>query len=121
MALGPLNFGGAGPRSLMRMDSAATSKRQEQSSHLQPREGTSLRRMYDLLMASKGIPIKVSLCRFEGRGKSTTSMVEQLQDFYGLDIRKIQSGKWVLAGEWFGKTYRDYIADRIAECDRRSA
>src|SRR5882762_9313596 len=101
----------------MRMDSAATSKRQEQSSHLQPREGTSLRRMYDILMISKGIPVEVTLCHFEGRN-GTATMVEQLRSFYGLDIRKIQSGKWVLAGEWFGKTYRDYIADRIAEFDR---
>lgn len=104
----------------MRMDSAANSKRQEQSSHLQPREGTSLRRMYDILITSKGIPVEVALCRFEGRN-GTHTMVESLRSFYGLDIRKIEPGKWVLAGEWFGKTYCDYIADRIAEFDRGAA
>lgn len=76
--------------------------------------------MYDILMISKGIPVEVALCHWEGRHGAAT-MVEQLRSFYGLDIRKIQPGKWVLAGEWFGKTYVDYIADRIAEFDRRSA
>jgi hypothetical protein len=81
-----------------------------------PREGSRLRAIYDELMENKGFPIQGG---FTNRDKNC---VEQLQNFYGLDIRIFRHGKgrgkgstsvWILAGEWFGKTYVDYIADRI--------
>ncbi len=98
----------------MRMDSAAVAKeRAPQTSHLAPKEGTRLRRVYDLLMANKGIPIDIHLTCFEGASHAGGIAIEQLRDFYGLDIRKIKYGRWVLAGEWFGATYKDYIADRL--------
>lgn len=104
----------------MRVDSAAVSKGHwGQSANLAPKEGTKLRCLYDLLMANKGLPIDLPLTRFGGNRNGIA--IEQLRDFYGLDIRKLKSKRWVLAGEWFGKTYRDYIADRLAEFDRKTA
>lgn len=82
-----------------------------------PREGTKLRRMYDLLMASKGLPLDTPLAMFgmtaESRSNNAGIYIENLRNFYGLDIRKLEPGRWVLAGEWFGKVYIDYIAERI--------
>jgi len=85
--------------------------------NLRPREGTKLRAMYDLLMANKGVPIDISLSKLYGR-KCMSSQVSALTDFYGLDIRNLKRGRWVLAGEWFGATYVDYIADRIAKAEK---
>lgn len=102
----------------MRARSPAVSKGQRSpNARLAPKEGSKLRRAFDLLMANKGVPIDVALTCFEGK-RNLHRVVDDLQDYYGLDIRMLQPGKWVLAGEWFGKNYRDYIADRIAEFDR---
>jgi hypothetical protein len=82
-----------------------------------PRTGTRLGELYELFKANEGIPI-VGVT-FTG---SSYTRIGQLQDFYGLDIRCIhrgghQRGKstWVLAGEWFGSEYVDYIARRIEQ------
>jgi hypothetical protein len=72
-----------------------------------PREGTKLREIYDLFQANKGLPIA-----FKSDPHGTR--VANLINFYGLDLRCIRQGKWVLAGEWFGKVYVDYIAQRVA-------
>lgn len=105
----------------MKPDSAAVAKgRRSQTTKLAPTEGSLLRRAYDLFMANKGIPVDVALTQFEGRNNHHRTL-DDLQDYYGLDIRKIKNGQWVLAGEWFGATYRDYIADRIHAFDRRAA
>jgi|SRR5882724_8899568 len=79
-----------------------------------PREGTHLREVYDLFQSSKGVPIEWSP---GNRGK----YIMDLTDFYGLDIRRLQSGnsrsgrksQYVLAGEWIGRVYIDYIAERL--------
>lgn len=106
----------------MRLESAAAAKSGFGPTRLVPREGTRLRRMYDLLQANKGLPIDIYLACFEGVKPGVAGAnIEQLQDFYGLDIRKIKYGRWVLAGEWFGKVYVDYIADRLREADRDGA
>ena len=55
-------------------------------------------------------------CRFGAGGRTITD----LRDYYGLDIRKITTRKWVLAGEWIGRTYVDYIADHLARLDREA-
>lgn len=81
--------------------------------HDVPREGSKIRAVYDLLQANKGCPIEVTLC------SGGHSVVRDLMDYYGLDIRCIRQGggavkpKWVLAGEWFGRVYIDYIAEHI--------
>lgn len=73
-----------------------------------PREGTKLRSLYDVFQANKGIVIA------GGFGDRRISRkMEDLRDYYGLDIRRIRNGHWVLAGEWFGLKYVDYIAERL--------
>ena len=76
-----------------------------------PREGSYLRECYDLFLNNRGVPI-----RFVERNNNRNA-TRQLQDYYGLDIRCIEPGKWVLAGEWFGKNYVDYIAAVIGQDD----
>jgi hypothetical protein len=103
----------------MKMLSAAHAKDffKLDTSHLAPREGTKLRELYDLLQANRGKPVKVALSKFCGYQHG----IDQLRDFYGLDIRKVRQGVWLLAGEWFGATYRDYVADRFAKLERGMA
>lgn len=83
-----------------------------------PTEGTKLREVYDLLMCRRGIPVEIPFdCLKRGW------MIRQLTDFYGLDIRKIDQKnqskphEYVLAGEWCGREYVDYIALRMAQRD----
>lgn len=74
-----------------------------------PREGTRLRALYDLFMANKGAVINRPLTiEFDLGGIA----IEQLRNFYGLDIRCVGYGQWLLAGEWFGRVYIDYVAER---------
>lgn len=80
-----------------------------------PAEGTKIRAIFDALHASKGALVDLTEIQHD-----TTTMI-QLTDIYGLDIRQIgrgycRTGKrsiWVLAGEWFGKVYIDYIAEHL--------
>ena len=109
----------------MRQESAASMKGTRAHYQLAPREGTKLRALYDGFMEHKGLPFQRNLCPKDHR------RIADLKDFYGLDIRMLKSGSgnrwegssvpgtWVLAGEWFGKTYVDYIADRIAKHERK--
>ena len=94
----------------MRVQSAARAKEKfcRGPSPALPREGTKRRELYDYLQANKGNVITVSFA--PGHGKSELAA---LQDFYGLDIRRIRHRQWVLAGEWFGSEYCDYIAERL--------
>jgi hypothetical protein len=107
----------------MRVESVSALKRIKHGhgrTALYPHEGTRTRALYDLFKANEGIPIgDLSL------SVSDHNTLIRLQDFYGLDIRCIhrgghQRGKstWVLAGEWFGSRYVDYIAQRITERSR---
>lgn len=98
----------------MKTESAAASKGNRSLKLSLPSEGSRARALYNIFKANEGVPIKISASYFEhyhGR------LLEDLQDYYGMDIRKIRRGEWVLAGEWFGSKYRDYIAERIAEHD----
>lgn len=81
-----------------------------------PAEGTRLRELYDLFKANEGVPVAVATSR--GRP------VDDLTDFYGLDIMCLIPGRggapphnvkpvYVLAGEWFGMEYVDYIARHL--------
>jgi hypothetical protein len=81
-----------------------------------PREGTVTRKVYDMFMASRGVPIAFSHSALDRRHKcNMCSILEALRSRYGLDIRVLEPGKWVLAGEWFGKNYIDYIAAHLNE------
>lgn len=105
----------------MRCQTAAKSKSKNQKgAPLQsvPREGTRLRAVYDLFQAQRGLPVEYQ----HGQGER---LFAQLTDFYGLDIRRLRNGSsrvgristYILAGEWFGRVYVDYIAERL-EKDR---
>lgn len=93
----------------MRMESAAVAKgKRAPLTQLVPRDGTKVRALYDLLMLNKGLPVDLPLTLLYNSGS-----IEHLRNFYGMDIRKLGYGRWVFAGEWFGPTYLDYVADRI--------
>lgn len=72
-----------------------------------PREGTYVREVYDLFHSHKGIPIRFIAPR------PARTVLTKLSDFYGMDVRRIRNGVYVFAGEWFGKVYIDYIAERL--------
>lgn len=82
-----------------------------------PKEGSRIRWIYDRLMENKGQPIPLKL-----NASGDSRRMQSLQDFYGLDIRRLQSGNsrtgrsslYVAAGEWFGRVYVDYIAEHLS-------
>jgi hypothetical protein len=76
---------------------------------LLPREGSRTRELYDLFLNSRGVPFSYLVT------SNDSPKLNQLRDRYGLDIRSVDRGTWVLAGEWFGKNYVDYIAACIAD------
>jgi hypothetical protein len=92
--------------------SASKGIKQGRPSAPHPHEGTRTRELYDFFKANEGVPLKLTSSR-KDRAK-----IAALQDVYGLDIRCLWHGTWVLAGEWFGSRYVDYIAQRITERSR---
>jgi hypothetical protein len=76
-----------------------------------PKEGTNIRRVYDLLMENRGRWVIMTSQSVGVPWKGLSSICERLNDSYGLDIRK-GYGKWLLAGEWFGKVYIDYVVEQ---------
>ena len=93
----------------MRMMSAAQMKKSRPQNQKIPKEGTALRKTYDKFQRKKGKVIKAKF------SSGTYCELEALKNFYGLDIRRIENGKWCLVGEWFGKEYVDYLAKEIAK------
>ncbi len=83
-----------------------------------PRWGTKTRRMFDYLQAHKAEP--VTLDTYGDRG-TIKIMISRLMDFYGLDIRLTRGtrlhgnrhAEYTLVGEWFGKVYVDYVAEKM--------
>lgn len=72
-----------------------------------PRDGTKLRQVYDLFQRNKGNTIEFAVTR-----QTIARQISDLRDYYGLDIIRIGKCQWVLAGEWFGRVYIDYIANQ---------
>jgi hypothetical protein len=75
-----------------------------------PREGTRIRAIYDMFKAKPGLPIRFNVCATDHVAFT------QLRDFYGFDIRRVdpnKRGMLILAGEWFGSRYRDYVEERL--------
>lgn len=78
-------------------------------------------RLYDKLQANKGTAINIT--GFKPNILKAT--LNQLIDFYGLDIRQTQRGnkrlglqpEYTLVGEWFGRVYIDYLAERMEKND----
>lgn len=79
-----------------------------------PKAGTKIRKLYDMFMQRKGEIVEGKLMDFaDVKNSSQVSFViRNLNDIYGLDIRRISSKKYCLVGEWFGKDYIDYVAAR---------
>lgn len=71
-----------------------------------PRDGTKVREVWDYFQAHKGEPVYF-------QSGSNPTIIVRLEDNYGLDIRRLSKKKYVLSGEWFGKVYVDYIAERM--------
>lgn len=71
-----------------------------------PGEGTKLRAAYDHFLSHKGKAVSENIS-YRTR--------EDLENYYGLDIRRVGFGKWMLCGEWFGKVYIDYLAEHLSK------
>ncbi len=72
-----------------------------------PDPDSHLGEVYDLLFASKGEAISLSGVLGSQRA------IADLTDYYGLDIRRVGRCLYVLAGEWCGRAYIDYVAERF--------
>ena len=83
------------------------------SLNMKPKEGTRTRELFDLFYENRGIAVNYSTT---GRD---SQKISDLQNYYGFDLRKVAYGKWILAGEWFGKVYIDYIAERLEKINDR--
>jgi len=79
-----------------------------------PREGSKIRALYDLFHSNKGQVIDFA-------SPCNDRPLSDLRDYYGLDISRVAPCKWVLAGEWFGRAYRDYIAEHLTSLEQGAA
>lgn len=95
----------------MRCQTVSQAKGKITSPHCDvPKEGTKIRALYDRFFLNKGKTIPL-IGNHENLGR-----INRLMDDYGLDIRHVGRGNgYILAGEWFGKVYVDYIAERLEE------
>lgn len=85
--------------------------------HDRPPEGTRVRRVYDFFVENAGEPVAIvprNVVHFGG-------ILNNLQTFWGLDIRRIQSGSkrtnrmsiYVLSAYWDGHKYVDCIEESM--------
>ena len=110
----------------MRQESASSLKRGLKRGHVNspvPREGTDLRRTYDEFYSNRGTPVspRPDLEGPLGR-RIVGNQIAQLINFYGLDIRvhgrcseNFRRKTYWLVGEWFGREYVDYLAQRLGK------
>lgn len=91
----------------MRTLSASALKGRTKNLGILPRQGSNLRKVYDLLHDNFGLPVKLS-----GAVPKFYDAITVLKDFYGCDIRNVSRGDWMLVGEWIGTEYRDYCLIR---------
>lgn len=87
-----------------------------------PRPGTRARQVYDFLRLHRGRtvdtrPLWREMMMPSHKGEFG-SILSRLQDDYGCDIRRVKNGHYILAGEWFGSHYTDYVAQAIDEAIR---
>jgi hypothetical protein len=86
-----------------------------------PRPGTRIRNVYDILFAAPGQLIEAKYQDFGFKGPGELSVaIEYLRNFYGLDIRLfgrrgrgVTGSVMLLAGEWRGRDYCDFVAKRL--------
>lgn len=83
------------------MYSAASVKRGDKPRNRIPREGTRVRRLYDLFMVRKGLPVSTAemvKALANPKHENVAVRIEYLIDFCGLDIRHLKRGSWILTG-----------------------
>jgi hypothetical protein len=80
-----------------------------------PRSGTRTRALLDYLMEHKGRPLALSWRDFFSRYCYFRRAIADLNDYWGMDIRRVahMKGFYVLCGEWHGKVYVDYVAEKL--------
>lgn len=61
-----------------------------------------------MFQSSKGAPVE-----FGCTSRRVNRGISDLTDYYGLDIRRVGYRRCMLCGEWFGKVYIDYVAERM--------
>ena len=83
-----------------------------------PSEGSLARRVYDQLFADNGKEVELKGLEGTHRGAIGAAIVA-LSDFYGMDIRHFSKSKYILAGEWCGRVYIDYVVERMNENDKK--
>ena len=95
----------------MRYASASVLKGRIKYRNKIPGEGTAIRQIYDVFMNNKGCSVELPPVA------CANNRIRDLVDYYGLDIRITRRGDcrtgraslYILAGEWCGKEYIDYI------------
>lgn len=92
---------------MARCESVSQMKGGPDKGRKRPRKGTRIGNFYDLFMQNKGVPVYFSSTSGNYRA------LEDLRNYYGLDIVHLRQGVWLLAGEWFGKDYHDYLEEVI--------
>lgn len=99
----------------MRVMTVSEIKRDSYSPHRNyPTPGSAADQVYQILVADKGRYAQLGgIGRVLGR-HILTRAISRLMDDYGMDIRRHNrhknDGLYVLAGEWFGAHYEDYLA-----------
>lgn len=90
----------------MRVDSPSMLKGKSRVANAdrRPRPGSKTRAIYDMFAAAPGAPVSLSYAY---------NQIRDLMDFYGMDIRRVGNGRYLLAGEWDGLHYRDFVAERM--------
>ena len=80
-----------------------------------PKAGSARRALYDLLFDNKGRIVDVRSVGFKNTHMRAQAL-EALRDTYGLDIRQCPGKyRFMLVGEWCGRIYVDYLAEKIDE------
>ena len=101
----------------MRYKTAAQIKGSKRVLQREPKQGTKIRVLYELFQMNKGVVLNMPLTNiFPPR------YVYNLIDFYGMYIRRVGYGQWILVGEWFGAKYVDYVAsnkERLADVEKQ--
>lgn len=78
--------------------------------NLMPREGSRIRKVADFLLDNRGEWVKIPWQEFGIKTHHLGTMIAQLRDFYGMDIRSAGPHKgYCLRGEYMGKDYICYL------------
>lgn len=77
-----------------------------------PKEGSKIRKLYDLFYQYKGHSIDFGNYDRAFREKYLPSRMQYLRVFYGMNLVHQGKGRWCFAGEYIGALYVSYEQDR---------